>query len=78
MVKVDYILESGKTVDNPFAIANVYSNFFVNVGKNSDKDILWGNCCPTSFLEGIFRDSMLLFLITSAEVNSYISQIDKN
>ena len=60
LVKVDYILESGKNVDNPCAIANIFNNFFVNVGKNSDKDILWGNCCPTSFLEGIFFDSMFL------------------
>ena len=36
-VKADYIpsiLESGKTVDNPCAIANIFNNFFVNVGKN--------------------------------------------
>ena len=40
-VKADYIpsiLESGKTVDNPCAIANIFNNFFVNVGKNTDKD----------------------------------------
>ena len=58
-VKADYILsilESGKTVDNPCAIANIFNNnyFFVNVGKNTDKDIPCGNCCPTSFLKGNF------------------------
>lgn len=56
-VKADYIpsiLESGQTFDNPCAIANIFNNFFVNAGKNTDKDIPRGNCCPTSFLKGNF------------------------
>ena len=70
-VKADYIpsiLESGKTVDNPCAIANIFDNFFVNVGKNTDKDIPCGNCCPSMFLSPV----------TSVEVDSYISQMDIN
>ena len=42
-VKADYIpsiLESGKTFDNPRAIANIFNSFFVNVGKNTDKVIV--------------------------------------
>ena len=80
-VKADYIpsiLESGKTVDNPCAIANIFNNFFVNVGKNTDKDIPCGNCCPTSFLKGNFPDSMFLSPATSVEVDSYMSQMDNN
>ena len=80
--KADYIpsiLESGKAVDNPCAIANIFDNFFVNVGKNTDKNIPCGNCCPTSFLKGNFPDSMFLFLVTSVEVvDTYISQMDNN
>ena len=70
-VKADYIssiLESGKTLDNPCAIANIFDNFFVNVGKNTDKDIPCGNCCPSMFLSPV----------TSVEVDSYISQMDNN
>ena len=80
-VKADYIpsiLESGKPVDNPCAIANIFNNLFVNVGKNTDKDIPCGNCCPTSFLKGNFPDSMFLSPFTSVEVGSYISQMDNN
>ena len=80
-VKADYIpsiLESGKTVDNPCAIANIFNNFFVNVGKNTDKDIPCGNCCPTSFLKCNFPDSMFLSPVTSVEVDLYISQMDNN
>ena len=82
-VKADYILsilESGKTVDNPCAIVNIFNNyyFFLNVGKNTDKDIPCGNCCPTSFLKGNFPDSMFLSPATSVEVDSYISQMDNN
>ena len=80
-VKADYIpsiLESGKPVDNPCAIANIFNNLFVNVGKNTDKDIPCGNCCPTSFLKDNFPDSMFLSPFTSVEVGSYISQMDNN
>ena len=69
--KADYIpsiLESGKTVDNPCAIANIFNNFFVNVGKNTYKNIPCGNCCPTSFLKGNFPDSMFVSPVTSVEV----------
>ena len=79
-VKADYIssiLEGGKTVDNPCPIANILNNFFVKVGKNTDKGIPCGNCCPTtSFLKGNFPDSMFLSPVTSVEVDSYISQMD--
>ena len=64
------ILESGKTVDNPYAIANIFNNFFVNVGINTNKDIPNGNFCRTFLLKGNFPDSV--------EVDSYISQIDNN
>ena len=64
------ILESGKTVDNPYAIANIFNNFFVNVGINTNKDIPNGNCCRTFLLKGNFPDSV--------EVDSYISQMDNN
>ena len=53
-------------------------NFFVDVGKNTDKDIPCGNCCLTSFLKGNFPDSMFLSPVTSVEVDSYISQMDNN
>ena len=48
------------------------------MGKNTDKDIPCGNCCPTSFLKGNFPDSVFLSPVTSVEVDSYISQMDDN
>ena len=82
-VKADYIptlLESSKSIDNPWAIANIFNIFFVNVGRKTDKDIPQGSCCPTSFLNGNFPESMFLSPITSFEVESYmyISQMDNN
>ena len=53
-------------------------NFFVDVGKNIDKDIPCGNFCLTSFLKGNFPDSMFLSPVTSVEVDSYSSQMDNN
>ena len=78
-VKADYIptlLENGKLIDNSSAIAGTFNNFFVNVGKNTDKDISHGKYCPTSFLKGNIPDSMFLSPVTSYEVESYISQMD--
>ena len=57
-------------IDNPYAIANIFNNFFVNVGINTNKDIPNGNCCRTFLLKGNFPDSV--------EVDSYISQMDDN
>ena len=77
-VKADYIptlLENGKLIDNPSAIARTFNNFFVNVGKNTDKDISHGSYSPTSFLKGNLPDSMFLSPVTSYEVESYISQM---
>ena len=56
-VKADYIpsiLEKGKPVDNPCAIANIFNNFFVNVGKNTDKDISVWELLSNLFSEGQF------------------------
>ena len=64
------ILESGKTVDNPYAIANIFNNFFVNGVINTNKDIPNGNCCRTFLLKSNFPDSV--------EFDSYISQMDNN
>ena len=60
-VKANYIpsiLESGKTVDNPYVIADIFHNFFVNVGINTNKDIPNGNCCRAFLLKGTFPDSI--------------------
>ena len=73
-VKADYIptlLENCKLIDNPSAIVRTFNTFFVNVGKNTDKDISNGSYCPTSFLKGNFSDSMFLSPVTSYEVESY-------
>ena len=48
------------------------------MGKNTDKDIPCGNCCPTSFRKGNFPESMFLSPVNSVEVDSYISQMDNN
>ena len=71
-VKADYIptlSENGKLIDNPSAIARTFNNFFVNVGKNTDKDISHGSYCPTSFLKGNFPDSMFLALLLHMRLN---------
>ena len=48
------------------------------MGTNTNKGILCGNFCPNFFLRGNFTDSMFLSPVTSVEVDSNISQMDKN
>ena len=62
-VKVDFtstLNENGKTINNPPAIANIFKNFFVNLDKNTGKDIPPGNCSPASFLKGTYSKAMFL------------------
>ena len=64
---------------NPFD--NTSPGIYLHSSQSTRKNnpfVLHGNCYPTSFLKGNFPDSMLLSPVTSAEVDSYISQIDNN
>ena len=58
-------------------IARTFNNFFVIVGKNTGKDISLRNYCPTYILKGNFPDSMFLSPVTSYEVESKLSQMDR-
>ena len=62
----------------PVSLPTFLNNFFVNEGRNADRHISQGNCCPASFLNGNLPESMFLSPITSLEVEYYISQMDNN
>ena len=47
------------------------------MGKNTGKDISLGNYRPTYFLKVNFPDSMFLSPVTSYEVESKLSQMDR-
>ena len=80
-IKADYIptlFESGKSVDNPCAIASIFNNFFVNCGKNIAKDIPCATRSPTSFLTGYYPEPIFLSPVTPTEIESHITQMDNN
>ena len=37
--QISYLLENGKQVNDPVKMANMFDNYFVNVGGNIDKSI---------------------------------------
>ena len=37
--QISHLLENGKQVDDPVKMANMFKNYFVNVGGNIDKSI---------------------------------------
>ena len=42
--QISHLLENGKQVDDPVKIANMFDNYFVNVGGNIDKS--WNQKIP--------------------------------
>ena len=53
-------------------VVRYYLRLGGNVDKNTDKDILHLNFCPTSFLKGNFRDSMFLSPFTLKLSRTYL------
>ena len=43
-------LNNNKSVDNPKDIANIFNNFFANVGKTTEKGIPRGSHSPSFYL----------------------------
>ena len=62
------ILNNNKPVDNPKYIANIFNNFFANVGKTTEKGIPRGNHSPSFYLRGNYSGSIFLSPVTSHEI----------
>ena len=55
-----FILNNNKSVDNPKDSANIFNNFFANVGKIREKEIPRGSHSPSFYLRGNYAGSMFL------------------
>ena len=70
------ILNNNKSVDNPKDIANIFNNFFANIGKTTEKRIPRGSHSPLFYLRGNYSRSIFLSPVTSHEIWIFIGQMD--
>ena len=62
----------------PVKVANIFNNFFVNIGKQTEKLIPKGTTHFSHFLEGKFLESIFLAPTCSSEISTIISQLKAN
>ena len=70
------ILNNSKSVDNPKDIANIFNNFFANVGKTTEKGLPRGSHSPSFYLKGNYLGSIFLSPVTSHEIWTFIGKMD--
>ena len=70
------ILNNNKPVDNPKCIANIFNNFFANVGKTTEKGIPRGSHSPSFYLRGNYSGSIFLSPVTFHEIWTFIGMMD--
>ena len=56
--QISHLLKSGKQVDNPVKMANMFNNYFMNVGGNIDKSIPRTRKSPMDYLLNRIRNSI--------------------
>ena len=64
------------SVDNSNDIANIFNNFFANVGKTTEKGIPQGSHSPLFYLRGNYLGSIFLSPVTSHEIWTFIGKMD--
>ena len=67
---------NNKSIDNLKDIANIFNNFFANVGKTMEKGITRGSHSPLFYLGGNYSRSIFLSPVTSHEIWIFIGQMD--
>ena len=71
-ITMNTIQHAGKTVTDSTEIANVFNNFFTNVGTDLAKKISFTNKLPSSFLKDKIYNSMVLEQVTPDELDKII------
>ena len=66
------ISNNNKSIDNANNIANTVNNFFVNVGKTTEKGIPRGNHSPSFYLKGSYSG----LPATSNEIDTFNGDIN--
>ena len=75
--QISHLLENGKQVDDPVKMANMFNNYFVNVGGNIDKSIPRSRKSPMAYLLDRIPNSIFLTPVTEGEIEIIIESLNQ-
>ena len=75
--QITHLLENGKQADDPVKTANVFYNYFVNVGGNIDKSIPRTRKSPLDYLLNRIPNSIFLAPVTEGEIDVIIESLNQ-
>ena len=76
--QISHLLENGKQVDDPIKMANMFNNYFVNVGGNIDKSIPGTRKPLMDYLFNRIPNSIFLAPVTEGEIEIIIESLNQN
>ena len=65
---ISHLMDNGTGINDPVKMANIFNNYFINVGSQIDKTIPRTKKSPTDYLENRIPKSMFLAPVTPEEV----------
>ena len=75
---ISHRLINDSHVSDPTKMANIFSQYFVNVGTKVDKSIPRTKTSPLSYLKNKNSDSLFLAPVTPNEIEIIINSLNKN
>ena len=72
-----HLLGNGKQVDDPIKMADMFNNYFVNVGGNIDKSIPRTKKSPMDYLRNRIPNSICLAPVTEREIEIIIESLNQ-
>ena len=77
--QISHLLKDCSRITDPTKMANIFNQYFINVGSNVDKSIPRTKKSPLSYLKGRNPpESLFLAPVTSEEIEIIINLLDKN
>ena len=76
--QISHLLKDGSRITDPTKMANIFNQYFINVGSNVDKSVPMTKRSPLSYLKGRNSESLFLAQVTSEEIEIIIYSLDKN
>ena len=69
-------MNNGTRINDPVKMANIFSNYFVNVGSQIDETIPGTRKSPTDYLENRIPESIFLAPVTLEEIEITINSLN--
>ena len=66
--QISHLLDNGSQVNDQVKMANIFNNFFVNIGPNVDKSVFRTKKSPLDFLKDRNPNSMFLVAVTPQDI----------